>query len=415
MKAFARVLSAVVVSMLLGAGASLADPGNIPVDPALAINHPDEFNWRLFADVNKDAHLASRPGVAIWETWADDPGTFPAPASLPAGSAPMWPDPEKACARLRSNVQLNALRSRAFKPFVVPFPDNNPHQQETRRNKATFDFIVGQNLWSRAGLADRFKSGQPIIAPSESIEVKADWLTASADDSKRYHVSVDCNGKSWKLVGLHIISKALPNWSWATFEHVDNAGRCDFIGCHDSYGATVSSTSPLQSAEGEPVVGGTYPADATCKKTEPLTGIFTAAGLDQAVWGNYCLKGSQVDFTTLAGEPTRLGNSVTEKGFVRTSSCMSCHSRASTDAGGLSVLFPGFVKLVGEAAQENSEGPIGSPDPFWFKATDLQVLSSRQTSSGLSGSPDKWLRQPDRRGRGAGAGLPHRDFIYRGE
>lgn len=374
MKVTAQALWTVLVSALLGASASLADPGNIPLDPALAINHPDEFNWRLFAEVNKDAHLASRPGVVIWETWADDPGTFPKPSSLPAGSAPVWPDPENACARLRSNVQLNSLRSGNFKPFAVPFPDDNPDQQETRRNKPTFDFIVGQNLWNAAGLADRFKSGQPIIAPLESIEVKADWFVASAGDRAKYHVSVDCNGKSWKLVALHIISKALPNWSWATFEHVDNLGRCDSNGCHDDYGATVASTPPRRTAEGIPITGSTYPAEASCKKTDAVSGIFAAAGLDARVWSNYCLKGSQVDFTTAAGEPTRLGNSVTEKGFVRTSSCMSCHSRASIDASGSGVLFPGFVKSVGDAAQENSEGPIGTADPFWFKANDSQVL-----------------------------------------
>jgi hypothetical protein len=38
----------------------------------------------------------------------------------------------------------------------------------------------------------------------------------------------------------HISSKDIPNWIWATFEHVGNPGRCDYTGCNDSYGELLS-------------------------------------------------------------------------------------------------------------------------------------------------------------------------------
>ena len=43
--------------------------------------------------------------------------------------------------------------------------------------------------------------------------------------------------------------------------------------------------------------------------------MFAAAHLDPA-YSNYCLKGSQTDFTDATGLAIRVGNSVTEKGFV---------------------------------------------------------------------------------------------------
>ena len=48
-----------------------------------------------------------------------------------------------------------------------------------------------------------------------------------------------------------------------------------------------------------------------------------------AAFTNYCLKGSQTDFTDAQGVKTRLGNSVTEAGFVDSASCISCHGTAA--------------------------------------------------------------------------------------
>src|SRR5262249_30425568 len=158
--------------------------------------------------------------------------------------------------------------------------------------------------------------------PPDAIEVKANWLPLlDTDDPSRFHWNVDCDHKKWKLVAMHIITKAVPNWTWATFEHVDNPGRCDYMGCHDAFGATLAVTDRArQPLPGVPdaqidLLDSVYPASASCVKTNALLDIFKEKGLDSA-WGNYCLKGSQVDFTAATGEPTRLGNSVTEGGFV---------------------------------------------------------------------------------------------------
>jgi hypothetical protein len=57
-----------------------------------------------------------------------------------------------------------------------------------------------------------------------------------------------------------------------------------------------------------------------------------------AVWENYCLKSTQVDYTAADGTPYVLGNSVIEgivgNGTVAASSCIACHAYASFDSSG---------------------------------------------------------------------------------
>ena len=123
-----------------------------------------------------------------------------------------------------------------------------------------------------------------------------------------------------------------------------NPGRCDDLGCHDSFGAA----SPDVAAKSQP--NQNYGA---CPKSVALMGIFANAGLSP-IWLNYCLKGAQVDFTEKDGRPTLLGNSVIDRinGHVAPtqSSCISCHALAS---------FNG----VGEANNSRLEGAIGRLDP----------------------------------------------------
>jgi hypothetical protein len=139
----------------------------------------------------------------------------------------------------------------------------------------------------------------------------------------------------------------VPNWTWATFEHRLNKGRCDYMDCRDSFGAVdtdVKAKTP---------VGGMYPA---CEKTAAVKQLFAAAKM-ASLWENYCLKGSQVDFVTTTGIPTLLGNSVTENGFVNSSSCLTCHSRASVTSKGEDAQDSGFL---------GNASPNGAPDPNWF-------------------------------------------------
>ncbi|MCC5666992.1 hypothetical protein LC653_24645 [Nostoc sp. CHAB 5784] len=100
--------------------------------------------------------------------------------------------------------------------------------------------------------------------------------------------------------------------------------------------------------------------------TKELNTLFSESALADE-WKNYRLKGTQINFVDSAGNPTLLGNSVTEEGFVQTSSCITCHARATINIQGTSGLqFPG--------SKPDNQSYNGAPNPKWFdglKQTDF--------------------------------------------
>jgi hypothetical protein len=371
---------------ILAVGIALASAAqaqsNQPADPAPAMNNPDKVSWELFVQVNRPAATTGNNNV-VFETWASDEDTFQqnpvfpgasapptcAPPAVVAGGTPAAPSPAGALAApgtVTAGASLKILKIPALERFAPRRPGLQPHvviggSEEVRRNKATFDFIYCNKLYTQAGLRTAFAAGMPISFPADSIEVKANWVPAESVAPLQYHINTASDGKRYALVSMHIISKLVPNWTWATFEHRNNRGRCDFIGCRDNFGATVPVVLPQASPNGQ------YPP---CDKTAAVKKMIAAAGMPP-LWENYCLKGSQVDFVTATGVPTLLGNSVTENGFVNTSSCMTCHARASVtstgaDAQGAGFLDPTANPAVCPSGPQQSCSPNGAPNPNWF-------------------------------------------------
>ncbi len=332
-------------------------------DPNLAMNDPDKLAWTLFLQVNTDAKTAGNNN-ALFETWASDGQTF--------RQNPTWPSTATPIALgSRALGIVQQLRSK-IRPFAVP---GGTVTEETRRNKPDFDFIVQNNLYKVSGLKAAFASNKLLSFPVDSIEVKANWVEVSslrnfngfsgtpADAAKIYHVN-SAGGKQYALVAMHVISKLVPNWTWATFEHKDNPGRCDVLGCKDDFGAQQKVVPPQSAVESRD----RYPG---CVKTPELTKLFDQVKLDPA-YLNYCLKGSQADFTDATGLAIRVGNSVTEQGFVNQASCMSCHGRAAFDSSGHMTTFAGFDPIsVGLSLFENAgEGPVGAIKSSWYWVSD---------------------------------------------
>jgi hypothetical protein len=331
--------------------------------PNLAANCPDLFAWTRFIAVNGPASDAK--GKVIWETWATDPDTFPAapnPAlcktpNPPPGACPSWPATEAAHTILSAAKRADDRSSSSVAAAPVPLKgvpsDLGAIAGETiRRNRVTFDYIVNNAIWYQEGLRQRFNENFTIQFPVASIEVKLNWLPMSyVPDPSRYFTVLDDKNVRQGLVAMHITTKDLPNWYWATFEHVDNPGRCDFIGCADSFGAVPPFTPPRTELKRA------YPAETL---TPALLALMKAANLNP-VFQNYRLKGSQTDFTDSRGEPTLVGNSVTEYGFVPTASCITCHARAGTDWNGQK---PANLRIFGEKlGGQTFNGP---PDPELF-------------------------------------------------
>ena len=196
------------------------------------------------------------------------------------------------------------------------------------------------------------------------------------------------------LMAFHISSKDIPNWVWTTFEHIAMPGRCDFIGCNDSYG--YRSTDPLPAGVARnytaphvksddlvmspSIVFDTdklYPTESINPGLDQVfksLGIGTARSADKdqpaaadLAWRSYRLKGSQVDFTNSMGRKTLLGNSITEAGFMSKVSCVTCHARAGVH---LEQNKPNFLRLSVFSKDLSDYGyglsVHGVPNPAWF-------------------------------------------------
>ena len=298
------------------------------------------------------------------------------------------------------------------------------------RNKPMFDYTFKNNLYNQEGLIAVFRShnatqrgGAPYHAdsssallteidyPIESIMIKSNWISKDRalelglrDDPNNPFIKMniisavtDNNGtilspgEHW-LVALHISSKDVPNWVWATFEHVNNPGRCDYTGCNDSFGyASPDSaikpgqsrnyTAPRTKCDDLLLAGWVFDTAKTYDggtRSPALAKILQGLKIgtrdndtlnpspQDRGWLSYRLKGTQAQFTDSMGSPTRLGNSITEAGFVNTSSCMSCHARAgATNIGTQPPLEIGvFANELGEAGYFQSAR--GVPNPDWF-------------------------------------------------
>jgi hypothetical protein len=303
---------------------------------------------------------------ALWETWASDPETFP--ASPDPNNPPQWPGAPSRVKQLLEKAKAgpHPHDSAGIREGLLTFGVTG--SEEVRRNRATFDYVVQNGLWYSEGIAAFFASGNVVDFPIDSIEVKGNWIPITEADRSRYHWNYDSSGKLYGLVAMHITSKAIPNWFWATFEWTGNPGRCDFIGCRDCFGYTPAITPSNTDAAGSVYPGGNI--------SKALFGMFQQGGLTGewgAEWQNYRLKGSQTDFTDPGGVPLLVGNSVTEGGFVQTASCMTCHARAAVNANGQSA-FPIFGEKEPLPLQTKSPQEFqtefttynGSPDPSWF-------------------------------------------------
>lgn len=341
-------LKSICLAGVLLAGIVSGAEGENPLT-ALAISDPDQFSWTVFTQVVSPV----QGGTAVtFQTWASNTDTFSLTPTFPTGAK-------------RSVLAPLSIGLPTTTAQMVDFPDD---VQEVRRNRPAFDFITGANggvpLVTQADLRAVYNQNVPqavpIVFPDDAIEVKAvwwpmAWIAAAMGDPSTYYRATDANGNEIALVGLHVFTKAVPDWTWATFEHESVPGRCDFMNCTDSFGAIV----PV--VEATDTRGGTY---GPCLKTPALMALFKTAGLSD-VWQHYCLKGSQVSFTDATGRPTLLGNSIIESRVLQTSSCISCHARATIDANGQNVFGFGGLSAV-ECNGLPTCSPNGAPRPQWF-------------------------------------------------
>jgi len=374
-------LPALAGTMALIGGACFATskPGTQPVtdEPTAAVAVParpgavtgtdqnsDEFTWRLLAQFAAPVN-PTQPSPVVFETWASDADVF--------STTPRWPGQSEPKKFQRSVLEKTSTGSAG--PIDVPcatpgnaaaggFPTHGTPTpciaEEVKRNRPQYDYIVKNNLNTQAGLKAAYAKSFKVAMPTESISVKGDWVPVqtllqwlpalgSITNIQKLYYTNSSNGVEYALVSLHVSSRQNTNWVWGTFEHQMNPGRCDDIGCYDTFGATNPAVSANRKA-----INTQYGA---CDKTPQLKAVMTQAGLSQ-VWNNYCLKSTMVDYTAPDGTPYALGNSVIERivgnGTVAASSCIACHVYASFGADG---------KASSAATAMLPYNPTGNPIP----------------------------------------------------
>lgn len=325
-----------------------------------ALDFPSRHAWNLFMVLNHpsaDKTIArgspdcakpfGAPGTtSVWETWrlartevflrdGSEPPQW-TDLSLPTGTGGVGQTPEETFHVARNEPRVAGDSAR---PSIQI--DTGPNQGvftdsggigETHMNKVTYEFIKQNCLWSSDGLrryAKAFVDGKKplLVFPADSIEVKAVWLEftpqAIGEGKPRRYYTAREGDKLYGLTTLHVLTKDVPNWFWATFHHKD----------------APANPFELFDTHGQP------------------------AQLKGTVWENYVLGGTQTDFVTSTGKASILSDHYIEFGFQK-SSCITCHATAhGSPDGTVGPTQPMALALLRDKTGDDERGP---PFPSWY-------------------------------------------------
>jgi hypothetical protein len=339
-------------------------PWREPLDPAAAEKQSDEYAWALFVALNWPASTASGAALpqtpfgsdnpVVWETWIGTPAVYRSgghdPGPWRAGDAQLHSKERQfEDNSLRDLPNLRHIVNGVMVPVLDPLASAR-RLTEIRMNHRAFDYVRSRQLYNIDGQLRSFKSGNPVSFPYGAREVKAKWRPITEAERPRYHTmslhNADGSTQLYGLTALHIASKDLPHWFWATFEHVDNPSL------PDNEGWQLPSRDQFACRE----------TQADCNQAP--TGI----GLEGTAWQYYRLRGTLTSYTDAQGAPRRLANSELEAGMQTSSSCMTCHSRATiAEVDGSPVRLPIFDRTGSSPDDQTARrGFLG--EPTWFVA-----------------------------------------------
>lgn len=317
---------------------------------------PEQTAWQLFVAATCPVNASAYPYVT-WQTWIEQNQLYGGGSTqaLAAGERPRFHmSPLAVMLRAQAEVHAHAVKgkgsSHASAKMAAPDIANQNCNSDTwskrticeeaRLNADAQNYVSSQGLTTRPGQVAFIKAGKTFAFPAPAVELKADWiqLTSCSNLPKGVHVE-KVDNVCYALGGIHLISKLIDKWIWATFEPQNtttNSQRCKVLGCNDPWGSSPATSS-----------------GAATKQTPALAALMQQAELAPE-WSNYRLDGVQTDFLDANGKPTRLGNSIIEGDnagnpqAMAKSSCISCHNLSSVNPQG---------------QEQNPNFIIGAPQP----------------------------------------------------
>jgi hypothetical protein len=230
------------------------------------------------------------------------------------------------------SVGCGGMNTAGFPP-KIPAPPNVASGavfcEEVFTNPAESTFITNNKLITIPAQ----KAYGNVTFPWDAVEVKVDWVPMSSfknpfkcPDPNIYTETIQFAGQNpqcYALVSVHISSKVLPDWLWATFEPrylSTNPNRCNpnlYNECYDPWGT--NSKQPYGPKQAPQV-----------KQSSALAKMMADAKLNK-VFNNYFLTGAQTQHVNVSGKAIPLGNSFTEFNAgvpPGQASCITCHNYA---------------------------------------------------------------------------------------
>jgi hypothetical protein len=287
----------------------------------------EELAWNWFLALNTPL---TDSGPKAWESWRQTSTVY-----LPNGQEPpAWgqtPAPPAAVialaqkAGLNTNLPFHNLDSDVqVDGLALRDTFNRNIRYQLLMNQDTFTYIVRNGIYSVNGQQAKAQANMPADFPATSFEIKTSWIWIGTDQKiynqlngryyivNAYYALVDGSGKPnglyqvgrAALSGMHIVSKAVPQWLWTTFQNV-----------YDGQYTKATNKLPI--------------SPAVQQANQRYRGALAKAG---SIFANYQLIGAQWQFVDAAGKPTLLANSQIESAFQQASSCVTCHSTASYSA-----------------------------------------------------------------------------------
>jgi hypothetical protein len=321
------------------------EPWKAPQDSDAAAAHSDEYAWRLFVALNWPVDA----NHVVWQDWLAtgnvylEGGVDPGPWSAHRTELPLERRFETVSRKDLPN--LRHIVGGVMVPVIDAVADAR-RLTEVRLNRTSFEFIRSRRLYGEAGLRRALSSRQALSLPYGARQVKAKWRPINESERGRYYTMeltlADGTRRLYGLTALHIASKDLPDWFWATFEQVDNP--------------TLADNDGWELPSRDRFACGSEPPD--CNRAP--SGI----GLEGSVWQYYRLRGTLTQYTDSQGRPQRLANSELESGIQPSASCITCHARAAAAVESGAVV-PLTIFMADDPLVRR--GFVGTPDPAWFE------------------------------------------------